>query len=181
MASIDMFKKLSLITVFGALLLCSPVRAVNATGFVADMQAQTQAAAGQNGAGFGAAQDPRTIAARIVKIFLSIIGVLLLVYIIYGGALIFTSAGSEDKVNEGKAVIRRAIIGLIIILSAYSITILVSQIVQGDAGPCADGNCTIIEPDRTKFNSDAYHDNNVNPFTPYDCKYLPDGTCDLGN
>lgn len=163
----------------------SPVHAAGtSTGFAAEMRAQTQAAAGADGAGFGIAQDPRRTAARIVQVFLSIIGVLLLIYITYGGALIFTSAGSEDKINEGKSVIRRAVLGLIIILSAYSITILVTKIVVGteDCAPDANGdyNCDLVAPDRTKFNTGGYQDD-TNPFTGYDCKYLPDGTCDLSN
>lgn len=152
--------------------------------FVQDLNAQTQAAAGEDGAGFGEAQDPRTTIARIIQGFLGILGILLLCYIIYGGSLVFLSGGSEDKVGEGKKVIQHAIIGLVIVLSAYSVTILVSRIVQGDEGPCGpneEGNrdCIIIEEDRRRYNNSGFDD--TNPFTPYDCKYLPDGTCDLSN
>jgi len=150
---------------------------------MADLNTQTNAAAGEQGAGYGAAQDPRAVAARLVQAFLGIIGILLLGYIIYGGSLIFMSGGSEDKVSEGKKVIQHAIIGLVLILSAYSVTIFVSQMVQGDEGPCApdengDRNCTILEEDRRKYDTPNFDD--TNPFTGYDCKkYLPDGTCDL--
>lgn len=152
--------------------------------FVSDLNAQTQAAAGSEGAGFGAAQDPRATIARIIQAFLAILGVLLLGYIIYGGSLIFMSAGSEDKIAEGKKVIQHAVIGLVIILSAYSITIFVSKLVQGDGGSCApdaNGNidCAIVEEDRRKYNNPNFDD--TNPFSPYDCNYLPDGTCDLQN
>jgi len=150
--------------------------------FMADLNKQTNAAAGEQGAGFGEAQDPRLVAARIIQAFLGVIGILLLCYIIYGGFLIFMSGGSEDKVAEGKKVIQHAIIGLVIVLSSYSITIFVSKLVQGDEGPCApdengDRNCTIIEEDRRKYDTPNFDD--TNPFTGYDCNYLPDGTCDL--
>jgi hypothetical protein len=154
--------------------------------FKDDLNAQTQAAAGSEGAGFGAPQDPRATVARLIQTFLSILGILLLGYIIYGGSLIFMSGGSEDKIAEGKKVIQHAVIGLVITLSAYSITIFVSKLVQGDGGPCApdaNGNidCAIVEEDRRRYNNPNFDD--TNPFTPglYDCNYLPDGTCDLQN
>lgn len=152
--------------------------------FVSDLNAQTQAAAGNKGAGFGAAQDPRATIARIIQAFLGILGVLLLGYIIYGGSLIFMSGGSEDKIAEGKKVIQHAVVGLVITLSAYSITLLVSRLVQGDGGPCSpdeneNTDCAIVEEDRRKYNNPNFDDSN--PFSPYECNYLPDGTCDLQN
>ncbi len=182
-----MYKKIFLF-IFLAISLFSiltPAPALAQQGsFMSDMNAQTNAAAGNKGAGFGEAQDPRTVVARIVQALLGIVGILLLGYIIYGGTLIFMSAGSEDKIAEGKKVIQHAVIGLVIILSAYSITIFVTKLVQGDEGPCSPGengdrNCTIIEEDRRRYDSPNFDD--TNPFTGYDCNYLPDGTCDLEN
>jgi len=155
---------------------------IHAQGFATDLNRQTQAAAGSSGANLGAPQDPRAVVARVIQIFLQTLGILLIVYIIYGGTLIFLSAGSEDKISEGKTVIRRAVIGMIIIMTSYSITIYVSSLVQ-NGDPCApdangDVNCATVSPDRTKYNQ-----RNVERDTPliYDCKMLPDGTCDLQN
>lgn len=159
----------------------SPAQAVPTSGFMVDLQKQTNAVAGTKGANLGKAQDPRAIVARIIKIFLGTLGILLVVYIIYGGSLIFLSGGSEDKITQGKDVIKRAVLGMVIVMGAYSITIFVTSIVQ-NSDPCApdeNGNvdCTVIQEDRTKYNKKDY--DNTNPFTPYNCKYLPDGTCDL--
>lgn len=155
---------------------------LQAQGFAAELNKQTQAAAGSNGANLGEAQDPRAIVARVIQIFLQTLGILLIVYILYGGTLIFLSGGSEDKVSEGKTVIRRAVIGMIVIMTSYSITIYVSSIIQ-NSDPCApdangDINCATVSPDRTKYNQKS-----VERDTPliYDCKMLPDGTCDLQN
>ncbi len=153
-----------------------------AQGFAAELNKQTQAAAGSNGADLGEAADPRTVVARVIQVFLQTLGILLIIYIIYGGTLIFLSGGSEDKVNEGKTVIRRAVIGMIVIMTSYSITIYVSSLVQ-NSDPCApdangDINCATVSPDRSKYNQKS-----VERDTPliYDCKMLPDGTCDLQN
>lgn len=182
-----MYKKLflSLLLAFSFFAFWEPQPALAQQGsFMSDLNAQTNAAAGDKGAGFGEAQDPRSVIARIIQALLGVLGILLLGYIIYGGVLIFMSAGSEDKVAEGKKVIQHAVIGLVVILSAYSITIFVSKLVQGDEGPCTpdengDRNCTILEEDRRRYDNPNFDD--TNPFTAYDCTYLPDGTCDLEN
>lgn len=79
--------------------------------------------AGSKAAGYGTtAPDPRITVANGVKIFLSILGTVFVVLTVYAGFLIFTAAGSEEKVTQAKGIIVTSVIGLIIILSAYSIT-----------------------------------------------------------
>lgn len=64
---------------------------------------------------------PRTIG-QIIKVFLSILGILFMSYIVYAGYLWMTAGGNEERLNKAKAIIRGSIIGLIIALSAYIIT-----------------------------------------------------------
>lgn len=68
------------------------------------------------------ASDPRAIIGRIIQIVLSLLGVITLGLIIYAGFLWMTSGGEEDKIRSAKNILRNAIIGLVIILSAWSIT-----------------------------------------------------------
>ena len=73
--------------------------------------------------------DPRIIAARVVQIFLGFLGVVALGLIMYGGYTWMTSSGDESKVQKAKDVLRNAIIGLVIILSAFGIvTFILSKI-----------------------------------------------------
>ena len=88
---------------------------------------QQDALAGDKGANLGAAKDPRVIAADIIKIILTIVGTLITVYFIYGGYLIMTAGGAEDQVAQGKDTIKNAVIGLFIVLAAYSITTFVTK------------------------------------------------------
>lgn len=60
--------------------------------------------------------------ARIASIFLSFLGLLMVILIIYGGFLWLTARGNEQQVDDAKHTIRSAIIGGIIILAAYTIT-----------------------------------------------------------
>lgn len=66
--------------------------------------------------------DPRVIVARIINVALGLIGIILVVLLIYAGFLYMTSAGEKEKIEKALAIIRNAIIGLIIILSAWAIT-----------------------------------------------------------
>lgn len=61
----------------------------------------------------------------VINVFLSVIGVLLLVYILYAGYNWLTAQGEEEKVTRAKDTITRAIIGAIIIIGAYAISMFV--------------------------------------------------------
>ncbi|NQU77139.1 hypothetical protein HQ544_00405 [Candidatus Falkowbacteria bacterium] len=62
---------------------------------------------------------------KIIRTVLQFIGVLLLVLIIIGGVLWMTAAGEEDKIKKAKGILTSAIIGLFIVISAYTITYFV--------------------------------------------------------
>lgn len=66
--------------------------------------------------------DPRTIAVRIINIALGVIGIVLVALILYAGFIWMTSAGEPDKVGKAKKILINAVIGLVIILSAWAIT-----------------------------------------------------------
>ena len=57
-----------------------------------------------------------------IQAFISILGVIFIILIIYAGYLWMTARGSEENVNKAKTILRTSIIGLIIILAAYAIT-----------------------------------------------------------
>ncbi len=71
--------------------------------------------------------DPRIIFARLIRSAMGFVGIVMLVMILWSGLLFMTSGGDEDKVKRAKMTFFNAIIGLIIILSAYSIVAFVLQ------------------------------------------------------
>ena len=72
-----------------------------------------------------------------------VLGVVLFLYLLYGGFLWMTAGGDAGQVKTATAVIRNAIIGLVIITLAYSISYFiiqnlgtaVSQSSQGSGNP----------------------------------------------
>ncbi len=87
--------------------------------------------------------DIRVIVARIVQVFLGLLGTIAVVLILYGGWLWMTAAGDSTKIATAKKTLINAAIGLLIILSAFSITqFIVSRLIQatsGDFGPDGTG------------------------------------------
>ncbi len=65
--------------------------------------------------------DLRMVIVRIIQIFLSVITLLLMVYILWAGFRWMTARGDTKTVDEAKAQIKNAIIGIIIILASWGI------------------------------------------------------------
>lgn len=118
----------ALLTVAGSFYLLTAVKAASTQS---DINTQLNAAAGEQGAGYGEAQDPRLTFANIVRTALEVLGVLLLALNLYAGFLWMTAGGNEDKVTKAKSLLFQAVIGLVIILSAYAITQYVIKIALG--------------------------------------------------
>ncbi len=69
------------------------------------------------------------IAGIAVRAVFSLLGVIFLIYTIYGGFLWMTAAGNEEKVSKAKNTIRDGIIGLFIIFGAWAIYYTVTSLV----------------------------------------------------
>ena len=70
----------------------------------------------------------------VVSAFLGLLGIIFLVLIIYSGFNWMTAGGDEEKVTLAKNTLTRAIIGLVIIIAAYSITYFVFSSLPGGGG-----------------------------------------------
>lgn len=85
-----------------------------------------QVGMGEIGMAFGEdsanSEDVRVKVVRIINIVLSILGILVVCLIIFAGFQWMTAAGNEDQVTKAKKTLKNAIIGLVIIFIAWSIT-----------------------------------------------------------
>ena len=71
--------------------------------------------------GLTATKDIRTSAISLINVILSILGVIALVIILYGGFTWMTASGNEEKVTKARQIITAGIIGMIIVIAAYAI------------------------------------------------------------
>jgi len=58
----------------------------------------------------------------LIKAVLAFIGVILLILMIYGGFLWMTAQGEDDKVKKAKKILLDAIVGVFIVIFAYTLT-----------------------------------------------------------
>ena len=97
-------------------------------------------------AGYDAATTDTSFASTlglVVNTALSLMGVIFMALIVYAGFLWMTARGDEAQVEKAISTIRRAVIGLIITVGAYSITqFVVPRIVErtADGGGQTVGN-----------------------------------------
>lgn len=79
----------------------------------------------------GEPTDIRTIIANIIVAVLGLLGTIFLILLLYAGFKYMTSMGNEEQTSQAKGQIVSAIIGLIIILSAYALTSFVTSCLIG--------------------------------------------------
>lgn len=102
-----------------------------------DIAQQLGAASGPAGANYGQPTDPRVIFVFIIRVMLGLTTLVLISLNLYAGYLWMTASGNEEQVTKAKTLIRNAVIGLIIVLSAYSITIFAANLARGFSLPPA--------------------------------------------
>ena len=82
--------------------------------------------------------------AKIINTALSLLGVIFLVLMIYGGYLWMIARGDEAQVTKAKNIITAAVIGVIIVVSAYAITyFLIERLGQDTLSNSPNGNTNI--------------------------------------
>ncbi len=74
----------------------------------------------------------------IIGAILSFVAVIFMILIIYAGILWMIARGNEQQVDRAKNLIIQAIIGLIIVLSAYIITSFIGDMFTGESPIVAD-------------------------------------------
>ncbi len=74
---------------------------------------------------FNSADSLESGIGQIISVVLSLLGVIFLILLIFGGIQWMTAGGNDEQVKKAKNVIIRSIIGLIIILLAYIISVFV--------------------------------------------------------
>jgi len=94
---------------------------------------QLNAAAGAGGANIAGSgpMDPRIIVAIIIRSLLQLIGIVFVALTVYAGFLWMTAGGEEEKTSKAKKLLSNGVIGLAIILSAYTISYFIFRSLLG--------------------------------------------------
>ena len=87
----------------------------------------------------GTPKPPQVLAALILFSLMGLLGIIAVALIVYAGFLWMTSQGKEDVIKKAKNILISAVIGLLIIFSAYAIASFVVEQILNAAGPGASG------------------------------------------
>ncbi len=117
-----MLKKI-IITIFIFTLILSLPVLVNGQGI---KNAQQLIGTTAGGAGVSTA-TAETLVAEVIKAILGLLGAVFFTLILYGGFSYMTAAGADEKITKAKKIIIAAIIGLAIVIFAYSIAMFISS------------------------------------------------------
>ncbi|TSC76499.1 MAG: Uncharacterized protein G01um101431_632 [Parcubacteria group bacterium Gr01-1014_31] len=74
------------------------------------------------------------VVARVIFMFLAILGIIFVGLITYAGYHWLTARGNEEKVRKAQDTLRQATWGLIIVLAAYSISYFILAYLLGEFG-----------------------------------------------
>lgn len=85
-------------------------------------------------------QDPRLLVVLVVEVAMSLLGIALVLYAVYGGYTMMTSNGDSEQVEMGKTAIVRSIIGATIIVCGYSLARFVGSQLESSISKNATEN-----------------------------------------
>jgi len=96
---------------------------------------QTSAFVTSSGISQGTTDSISDIVAAVIRALLSLLGIIFIILMIYGGFMWMTASGDDEQVKKALSVIKNAIIGLIIVVGAYAITYFVfTGVIGGGVG-----------------------------------------------
>lgn len=96
---------------------------------ITKIQGGLNKAAGTAGFGTTPPSVPEIIG-RLIQAVLGFIGVLLLVYLLYGGFRWMTAGGDTKKVDDARSILKNAVIGIVIVAASFAISGFVLQQLQ---------------------------------------------------
>ena len=138
---ITLFKTKYLVIIFSLLLInfcfLNISLAADEAGFGAHSGLQSQTDAFKAGSGFGDITPENSvggIVASVIEAFLGLLGIIFVSLMVVAGYKWMTASGNEEQIDQAKSMIRRAIYGLIITVSAYAITYFVFMNIPGGSG-----------------------------------------------
>jgi amino acid transporter len=85
--------------------------------------------------GYKAGVTPESVVATIVQIVLGLLGVVFVFFLVYGGIQWMVAGGNDEQIKKAQSIIKRAIVGLIITLAAYIVSVFIISVFVSPAGP----------------------------------------------
>ncbi len=102
-----------------------PMLLLPAAAFAQLSSATTELSAIGTTIGADATNTLPEIIGNVIRVLLSVLGIIFVVLVVYAGFLYLTAAGEDTKVKKAKTLLTQSVIGLVIIVAAYAIAAFV--------------------------------------------------------
>lgn len=86
-------------------------------------------------AGVDASVQLSDVVGATINAALTLVGIIFMILMIYAGYLWMTARGQEEMIGKAQKIIISSIIGLVIVSSAYAITVFVTKRFEKSSGP----------------------------------------------
>lgn len=107
----------------------------HAQGFIGDIKAGADATADRAGMGASETIPLQEMIGLMINSVLSLLGVILLGYLLYGGFIWMTAGDSKDKPETAKKIIKNAVIGLVLTILSFAIAdFVLKQLISVTSG-----------------------------------------------
>jgi hypothetical protein len=84
-----------------------------------------------NESGYGKPVSPGELVGQVLSVIYALLGAGALAFIVYAGFLWMFAAGNQERIDKAQSIIKNAVIGLVILFSAYLITNFVITALSG--------------------------------------------------
>jgi hypothetical protein len=91
-------------------------------------------------------EDLRVIIAKLIRTFLTFLGIIAVVIILWGGFTWMTAGGDADKVGTAKKILINGVIGLAIVMMSYAITTFVMSAILDHQDLVLEAVMTMMTP-----------------------------------
>jgi len=162
-----MFSRKSLLSILVAVFVTAGALAVAPHAFAQVVDPTSGLSSFAEQAGFSTGDGLTITIARLIRTVMGILGILAVILILVGGFKYMTSGGNDEKIKSAKKLFSSAIIGLVIILSAFAIVqFILGQLVgslngtstssgSSGSGSYGDGGGTSSQFVLTSVNTDC--------------------------
>ena len=80
---------------------------------------------------FEGSQTATQLIVKILNVVLAIVGLIAVLFLVWGGFKYITSAGDEEKVKEAKQTIINSLIGVAVVILAFALVRIVANAIGG--------------------------------------------------
>lgn len=74
-----------------------------------------------SGAGLGGSTNLSQIIGRMIGALISLLGIVFVVLMVYGGFVWMTAQGNDEKIKKAKGILTSAVVGLVLVFASYVI------------------------------------------------------------